>query len=98
MAARTATINPTFGKRLQMSAEYNVTMTVNKKTGALTAMYFQVRAGKAAKTKEYANGVVLADYNARGKLIGVEMLGPSLTPCGVRNLIGLLFSSNSLEM
>lgn len=53
-----------------------MSVTVNKTTGAITAVYFQVRTGKAAKTKELADGVMLADYNAKGDLLGVEMLGP----------------------
>lgn len=59
-----------------MPLSFSVETTVNRKTGSLTAAYFQIRAGKSVKTKELADGLVLADYNSRGELIGVELLGP----------------------
>jgi uncharacterized protein YuzE len=45
-------------------------------TGDVIAVYFKVRKGKAAATKEVLGGKVFADYNSKGELLGVEMLGP----------------------
>ncbi len=46
------------------------------RNGNLTAVYFQVRKGKAAQVKELAGGNAFANYNARGQLLGVELLAP----------------------
>jgi hypothetical protein len=35
-----------------------------------------VRKGRAAQVKELARGNAFANYNARGELLGVELLGP----------------------
>ena len=59
-----------------MPTNFSVQITVNKKTGSVTAVYFQIRSGRSVKTKELADGMMLADYNARGELIGLELLGP----------------------
>ena len=59
-----------------MPANFSVQTTVNKKTGSVLAVYFQIRSGRSAKTVELADGMMLADYNARGELIGLEVLGP----------------------
>ena len=42
----------------------------------MTAVYFQIRTGRSVKIKKLADGMMLADYNAKGKLIGLELLGP----------------------
>lgn len=59
-----------------MPTNFSVQIAVNKKTGSVTAVYFQTRSGRSAKTKELADGMMLADYNAKGELIGLELLGP----------------------
>ena len=59
-----------------MPVNYSVETTVNKKTGNVVAVYFQFRSGKSAKTEELADGMMLVDYNARGELLGLELLGP----------------------
>ncbi len=59
-----------------MPTNFSVQITVNKKTGSVTAVYFQIRSGRSVKTKELADGMMLADYNAKGELIGLELLGP----------------------
>ena len=59
-----------------MPTNFSVQITVNNKTGSVTAVYFQIRSGRSAKTKELADGMMLADYNAKGELIGLELLGP----------------------
>jgi uncharacterized protein YuzE len=42
--------------------------------GTLEAMYIRFRQGKVAKTREIIEDVLLADYNARGELMGMEVL------------------------
>lgn len=59
-----------------MPVNFSVQTTVNKKTGSVLAVYFQIRSGRSAKTVELADGMMLADYNAQGELIGLEVLGP----------------------
>lgn len=52
--------------------------------GTLEAVYITVRDGKARRTKEIIEDIVLADYDSRGRLIGIEILAPvkisKLTP------------------
>ena len=54
---------------------YSLEVTVDEQTGRVIAAYFHIRNGKSAKTKVLQDGLVLADYGADGKLIGVELLG-----------------------
>jgi uncharacterized protein YuzE len=49
---------------------------VDDETGEVVAVYFYIRPGTAAETREYAAGRALADYDRKGKLLGVELLGP----------------------
>lgn len=44
--------------------------------GTLEAVYITLRDGKAAKTKEIIEDILLADYDRRGRLIGIEVLAP----------------------
>lgn len=59
-----------------MGHRFRVNVEVAESTGEVMAVYFQIREGKSAKVKEFAEGTVLADYNKRGELLGVEMLAP----------------------
>ncbi len=45
-------------------------------TGRLLSAYIQIRQGKSARMREFANGNVFADYDKEGNLLGIEMLGP----------------------
>ena len=60
--------------------DFHVTVTNDRKTGRLMAVYFQIRRGKATKVREYADGNAFANYNEAGELLGIELLGP----CNVR--------------
>ena len=40
------------------------------------AVGLRIRKGKSAKTREFADGAVFADYDKNGDLISVEILGP----------------------
>ncbi len=44
--------------------------------GTLEALYIRLRVGKVAKTKEISEDVLLADYDSRTKLLGIEVLAP----------------------
>ena len=45
-------------------------------TGDITAVYFKFRDGKVAETVEFNDGIVFADYDRNGYVLGVELLGP----------------------
>jgi uncharacterized protein YuzE len=49
---------------------------VDGETGKIDAVYFYIRPGKAAETREFADGRALADYDRKGNLLGIELLGP----------------------
>ena len=59
-----------------MSFNFGVSIDIDSATGEIQAVYFRVRDGKVAKTKEYAEGALFADFNSRGRLLGIEMLAP----------------------
>ena len=44
--------------------------------GELIAGYIHLHKAKAARTDVVVEDTVLADYDARGRLIGIEILGP----------------------
>lgn len=52
--------------------------------GTIEVVYITLRDGKAARTREVIEDVLLADYDNRGRLIGIEILAPvrlsKLTP------------------
>jgi hypothetical protein len=58
---------------------------INTKTGELLAVYLRFRGGKSARTVEYADGAVFADFNRQGELLGIEVL----SPCSVKVLEGI---------
>lgn len=47
-----------------------------RKDGRLEAVYIRLRTGRAAKTKEIIEDTLLADFDSRGRLLGVEILAP----------------------
>jgi len=51
-------------------------ISLDKETGQVKAVYFQVRKGKTVETREFDNGNAFADYDSKGQLLGVEVLGP----------------------
>src|SRR5205807_2776938 len=57
--------------RITMHADVEV-----DETGKVEAVYFYIRPGKAAETREYAEGKALADYDRKGRLLGIELLAP----------------------
>jgi hypothetical protein len=59
-----------------MKHSFGVEVCTERKTGEMLAVYFQVREGKAAQVKEFADGTVFANYARNGELLGIEMLAP----------------------
>jgi uncharacterized protein YuzE len=51
-------------------------IALDKETGQVMAVYFHVRKGRSAETREFDNGNAFADYDTKGRLLGVEVLGP----------------------
>jgi len=47
-----------------------------REDGRLEAVYIRLRAGRSAKTREIIEDTLLADFDTRGRLIGVEILAP----------------------
>lgn len=45
-------------------------------SGELMGAYFRIREGVVKKTRSISSGLMIADYDDGGKLLGVEMLGP----------------------
>ncbi len=56
--------------------EFRLEASFDDNTGSTVAVYLRVRAGAVKDTKEIEDGVVYADYDADGALLGVELLGP----------------------
>ena len=44
--------------------------------GTIEAMYIKLSPGKVAKTTELREDVLMADFDAKGKLVGFEVLAP----------------------
>ena len=55
---------------------FNVEVEVDKLNGQVIAVYLSIRAGKVANTQEFAEGSAFANYNRKGELLGIELLGP----------------------
>lgn len=67
-------------KRSARPAESRLTLGLavesDKTSGEVLAAYFFIRPGKSAFVKEFGDGVAYADYNRKGILLGIELLGP----------------------
>jgi uncharacterized protein YuzE len=59
-----------------MGFEFGFSVETDKRTGSTLAVYLRVRHGKARRTREYADGNAFADYDKKGRLLGIELLGP----------------------
>jgi hypothetical protein len=55
-------------------------MSVDETTGKPLAAYLRIRSGKSVETREFSDGLILADYDRNGELIGVEFLDPEGLP------------------
>jgi hypothetical protein len=65
--------------------EFHLEASFDDQTGRTVAVYLRVRAGAVKETKEIKEGLVYADYDAQGLLLGIELLGP----CEIDVLTGL---------
>ncbi len=61
--------------RVQRQAGFEMSISA-RNDGTIEAVYILVRDDKAARTKEIVEDVLLADYNSRGQLVGIEILAP----------------------
>lgn len=55
---------------------FRLEASFDEKTGCTVAMYLRAREGEVAQTKELKEGLLYADYDADGLLLGIELLGP----------------------
>ena len=56
--------------------QFAVEVTVEETTGKPISVYFQIRRGRVAETREFADGAAFADYDRTGALLGIELLVP----------------------
>lgn len=59
-----------------MNKKFEIHISTNVETGDILAVLFRIRKGKSAETREIVPGLAFADYNRKGELISVELLGP----------------------
>jgi len=55
---------------------FGLSVSTDRETGETLAVYFRIRNGQVAETKEFADGSAFADYDRQGRLLGIELLGP----------------------
>jgi uncharacterized protein YuzE len=55
--------------------KFRLESSVDEK-GRTVAAYLRLREGEVAETREIQEGVVNADYDSDGRLLGIELLGP----------------------
>jgi len=55
---------------------FDLSVTVDERTGEILSVYFEIRKGRSAETREYCDGAAFADYDRSGNLLGIEMLAP----------------------
>jgi hypothetical protein len=55
---------------------FEISISCDEKTGDIYAVYFRIRDGEAADTREFADGAAFCDYDRQGRLLGVELLAP----------------------
>jgi hypothetical protein len=59
-----------------MKVDFALHVEIERDTGRMLAVYFQIRSGKVASVEEFADGAAIANYSKDGYLLGVELLGP----------------------
>jgi hypothetical protein len=59
-----------------MTNSFAVRVQAHPCTGKPLAACFHIQKGKAAEVRELADGTVLANYDRKGALLGVELLAP----------------------
>ena len=69
-----------------MQKRLRVEVTADDATGKLIAVYLHVNNGETTETREVEPGRAFADYDAAGRLLGLELQGP----CSIGTLTELL--------
>ena len=64
-------------KTTMKSYDFAVSIETDSRTGDVLAVYFRIRKGKAADVREFENGNVFVNYDAHGRLLGIELLAPA---------------------
>ena len=57
-------------QHLQMT----MTVSAHQESGQILAAYLHIREGKAAEVREYGEGAAFANYDSKGRLLGIEFL------------------------
>lgn len=63
-------------RRSSRSIPIRMTASVDDRSGKVLAAYFHIRKGVFGKTEVIRDGILNADYDKNGNLLGVEVLGP----------------------
>ncbi|MDX1968062.1 MAG: DUF2283 domain-containing protein [Planctomycetaceae bacterium] len=65
-------------KRLdaQNRPSFDLSVSVDRTSGRIDAVYIQLREGKAVDVREFAHGDAFANYDHAGHLLGIELLAP----------------------
>lgn len=62
---------------MKRQGQFGFEMSISARNdGTIEAVYILVRDNKAARTREIIEDILLADYNSRGQLVGIEILAP----------------------
>ena len=62
-------------KRASNPSMFELSVTC-RNDGTIGAAYIRLKHARAARTREIAADALLADYDSRGNLIGIEILAP----------------------
>jgi Protein of unknown function (DUF2283) len=63
-------------RRTETELKFKLTLEVDRETGEVLAAYLLIREGTSARVREFAEGSIIADYDNKGELLGIELLGP----------------------
>jgi len=63
-------------KQHPQNYQFSISVTTDSKTGETLSVYFKIRKGKVAETREFGEGTAFADYGRNGELLGIELLAP----------------------
>ena len=55
---------------------FRVLVTTDNRSGDVLAVNLRIRKGRSVETKEFGDGAAFADYDKKGELLNIEVLGP----------------------
>lgn len=61
---------------MQDRYHFRLSVETEDETGRVMAVYFQIRKGRSAIVKEFADGAAFADFDRKNRLLGIELLAP----------------------